>query len=113
MLEYGVKRFLQYTGDFLQLPEYAVEENSSSSSDRRTPPPEPLMVACDVMREVGCDECRAWEMPLGMARWYSIMYARDQGAQIDFINDDLRAEQQAMKEAGIIPFNPTEKRKRK
>jgi hypothetical protein len=106
-----VLNFLSYAGDYISEPEFVVEESTSSTPVKpRGAPPEPLRVACDVMSYLHVSEVRAWEMPLALAKWYSLMANRAAGAPIDFITTRDKEFQEQMRKKGIAPFDPRQRR---
>ncbi len=82
--------FLQYCGDYLQEPKWAVVPPETNGSRTRIPrgrAPEELDHVADLIGW-GIPERRAWEMPMGLANWYRVMALKSLGADIDFIDPE-------------------------
>lgn len=101
-----VMRFLAYTGDYLQKPEYCIhtrEVQGSAPSPQRSSAPELLTLAADIMGWCRAPERWVWELPPGRAYWYRSMAQRALGADVDFMNEEERAFQDQMEAAGMKP----------
>lgn len=81
--------FLEYAGDYLQNPDFAVipPETSGRTRTLRGKPPAELDQVCDLIG-FGISEDRAWNMGIGLANWYRVMALKHKGADIDFIDKE-------------------------
>jgi hypothetical protein len=101
-----VLRFLTYTGDYLQKPEYCIhtrELPNAPPAPRRSSAPELFTLAADIIGWSHAPERWVWELPPGRAYWYRSMAQRAMGADVDFLDDDERAFQAQMEAAGLKP----------
>lgn len=101
-----VMRFLAYTGDYFQKPEYCIhtrEVPGVAKPPPRTSAPELIMLAADVMGWCRGSERWVWELPPGRAYWYRSMAQRASGADVDFMDDEERDFQEQMWAAGLRP----------
>lgn len=80
--------FLEYSGDYIQRPEYAIRppENAPTSLPRGRAPDE-IEHAGDLMNYLHCSLAQAWEMPFGEATWYRALSQRAQGQDVDFVDE--------------------------
>lgn len=106
-LKREVMRFLTYTGDYLQKPEYCIHTRElphAAPAPRRSSAPELLTLAADIMGWCpAATERWTWELPPGRAYWYRSMAQRALGADVDFLDDEERAFQAEMEKAGLKP----------
>lgn len=84
-------RFLEYAGDYLQKPEYCIipPEGNRKTSTSRGQPPEEWSIIGDLI-SFGIDERRAWEMPIGAANCYQLLYFKKAGVDIDVMTEAER-----------------------
>lgn len=105
-LKSEVVRFLSYTGDYLQKPEYCIHSRelpAAKAAPKRIAAPELLTLVADIMGWCHRPERWVWELPPGRAYWYRSMAQRALGADVDFLDDEERAFQDAMEKAGMKP----------
>lgn len=93
-----VNDFLEYCGDYLQEPEFVVipKQNNTPRVPRGRAPDE-FEHACELIR-MGFPEERAWNMPVGLARWYRLVFWRAQGVDVDVTTEQERAFQESLPE---------------
>lgn len=99
-----VVRFLNYTGDYLQKPEYCIhprEVPGAPPAPKRIAAPELLTLTADIMGWCHAPERWVWELPPGRAYWYRSMAQRHMGADVDFLDDEERDFQDQMEAAGL------------
>lgn len=100
-----VARFMAYIADYLNRPEYNIitpEPYPGSKPPRQTaPPPEIIMLVFDAAHGARVPLVEAWNMPIGEAYIAQAMFMRQQGAQLDFMNQEERLFQRELIEAGI------------
>jgi hypothetical protein len=103
-LEKQRDKLLLYFGDYISRPEYTIlqihrEGGGPQPFPIKTPSPAPevFTTVCDVIGFLHCSEETAWNMPIGRAYWYQLAYLRDKGEPIDFLDEEERAFQAAMK----------------
>jgi hypothetical protein len=88
--------FLEYCGDYLQDPKFAIippETNGTAPRVPRGRAPAELEHASDLINwaKGAMTEQRVWEMPFGLANWYRVMAIKSTGADVDFMD---KAEQE-------------------
>ena len=102
-----VKEFLGYTADYIYKPEYSVREPKlPAGSSPRIPShsaPEIIRLVGDVVGWSHWPEAYVWELPPSRAHWYRAMALRAAGIDVDFMSDEDRAFNDAMKAAGLKP----------
>lgn len=78
--------FLEYTGSYLQAPEYTIipPKQGGTPTMPRGRAPEELEHIGDLIR-FGFDEVRAWEMCIGAANWWRAIAQRAAGNDVDFV----------------------------
>lgn len=99
-----VELFMDYVGDYLSKPEYTIvpiDIKESRVPPRITHPPAVVCTAYNAAYGAKISIMEAWEMPIGEAYISEAMYLRAQGSQLDFLNDEEKAFQLQMKEAGL------------
>jgi hypothetical protein len=104
-LEKQRDKLLFYFGDYISRPEYSIIQIHHDSPEAprpfpvKTPVPAPevFTTVSDVIGFLHCSEEMAWNMPIGRAYWYQLAYLRDKGEPIDFLDEEERAFQIAMK----------------
>lgn len=100
----GVMQFWDYLGDYLSKPEYGIIPFGSSggrSQRAPTPPPEIVATAYDAAHGARVSIKEAWEMPIGEAYISQAMYFKQQGVQVDFMDQETRLFQSELIKAGI------------
>lgn len=103
-LKKHVDRFMEYVGDYLSRPEYSVvpwDITNSKPPIHLTHPPAIVCVAYNAARGAGIPVKEAWNMPIGEAYISEAMFLREQGSQLDFMDDEEKEFQRQMKEAGL------------
>jgi hypothetical protein len=98
-----VSRFVDYTGDYLSKPQYAVRPQEGAKPSTSKPAPELILVAGDVIGWTGWTDERVFNLPVGQAYWWQAMARRALGMDVDFETEHGRAFEAAMKEAGMKP----------
>jgi hypothetical protein len=86
-------RFVEYTGDYLQEPEYAIHSPESKAKKPEVPrgrPPSELETIWDVIRHTGWSEQYVWNLPIGKVNWYRAMALKVDGCDLDFTDDKQR-----------------------
>lgn len=89
------QRILNYIGDFLQKPEFAIHVTEQGNSPRRGQPPEILQAVWDVIFATKWPEHIAWELPIGVLYWYQVMALKEK-YDVDIIDDEERALQEKL-----------------
>lgn len=85
---------LEYFGEYLQRPEYAIIPPNRPAGST---PQAPRGRAPDEIEHVGeliawgISEDRAWNMAIGQANWYRVMARRSTGMDVDFVSEEERA----------------------
>jgi hypothetical protein len=95
LLSVEVERFIEYTKDYTQEPEYSIippETNGvpQRSRPQRTPPPAEAAQVAELITWGRWTEKQIWEMPLGRLHWYRSLAMMMSGADIDYIDDAER-----------------------
>lgn len=107
----GIKRlkseidsFMEYVGDYLSKPEYCIvplDIKETTPPRRLTHPPAVICTAYNAAYGASIPVREAWDMPIGEAYISEAMHLREQGSQLDFLDDEEKEFQRQMKEAGI------------
>lgn len=58
--------------------------------------PELFCLVADVISFLHCSETKAWNMKIGRAYWYQMAWHRQQGDDVDFLDENERAFQAMM-----------------
>jgi hypothetical protein len=101
-----IARFLDYAGDYIVKPEFAVIPRTANAPGAPPPPPPPvvspvpeLMCAIgDVIAWSGWEAKPVWEMALSQLHWYRMLALREKGALISYLDEEEREIQRRMKE---------------
>lgn len=101
-LEAEVEKFLAYTEDYLQRPEYNIipaDAFRQPRSTAKTPAsaPEVVQLAYDAAHGANVSIDDAWNMPIGEAYIAQAMYYKKQGLLVDFMTEDERKFQAELK----------------
>ena len=94
-LRKNVDKFLFYTQDYVQQPEYAIIpiETSGPPAKPQVPrgrAPDDIEMVADLLAWTHWDDKKIWDLPLGYANWLRTMAIRDKGADIDFVTEKER-----------------------
>lgn len=85
-VEKQLENFKTYIADYNAGPD--IWQKESSDNTKKGPPGTIYtIVSCLSM---GIDEKRAWEMPVGLALWYSAARQFDKGGELDFVTEQSR-----------------------
>jgi hypothetical protein len=84
-----IDKFLAYTADYLQEPEYAVIPPDTNG--KFTKPQEPRGLAEDELEHLAdllpftrWDDKKIWNLPIGYANWLRVFAVRAKGADVSF-----------------------------
>ena len=89
-----VDAFLEYAGDYLQTPAYAVVPapmRPGCSAESRASAPDEIEHVSDLIRWSHWPESYIWELPIGRANWYRVLARRAAGVDVDFVTSDDKA----------------------
>lgn len=107
-LEREVARFLDYAGDYLSKPEYAIHPRprpeGAPPPPQRTSAPFILRLVADIVGWAHCPIGDAWNLPVGQAHWWQSMAHRAHGEDVDFMDEEEREFQAQMEAAGMKPI---------
>ena len=78
-------KFSAYIRDFYAPPMLWEKELEKAKGPQLCSLPQPLDMAAWLIRN-GLSEDRSWSMPIGMAHWYYVAFARHRGAEIDLVS---------------------------
>lgn len=85
------EELLEYFGEYLQRPEYAIiPPNRPAGMTPQVPrgrAPEEIEHVGELIAW-GISEYRAWNMPIGQANWYRVMARRSGGLDVDFMSEE-------------------------
>lgn len=94
-------KFSAYIRDFHAPPMLWEKETEKSKGPTLCPLPAPLDVAAWLIRH-GLGEERSWTMPIGLAHWYYVAFAKHRGAEIDLVSPgELEAIEQVKKKRSL------------
>ena len=94
-----VDAFLEYAGDYLQTPIYAVVPSPARhgcSSESRASAPDEIEHVSDLIRWSHWPESYVWELPIGRANWYRVLARRAAGMDVDFVTAEDRTFQEQL-----------------
>ena len=100
-LHYEVSKFLLYTEDYIQRPDYTIVPWSigarGSSLPKITPPPDVIQLVYDAAHGANVPIQDAWNMPIGQAYISQAMYFQQKGVLVDFMDEKEREFQADLK----------------
>lgn len=105
-LDRQLERFRTYISDYNSGPQVWQKESVSSKGG----PPGTIYTVTQCL-SLGIGEERAWEMPIGLALWYSSTRQFDKGTEMDFVTERNRRMMEQLKETlknGQDPNNGSE-----
>ena len=97
-----ITAFLEYTGDYLQEPEYTIIQPDIKGGTKNTPrgqAPDELSHASELIAWSGWSEDVVWNLPLGKASWYRAMARKATGLDVDFTTPEEKAFQAQLPES--------------
>lgn len=104
-LQKAVAAFMMYVGDYLNRPEYTVQEANLSQPRYvglpLTPAPSVVLIAYRAARGANMPVSVIWDMPIGEAYISEAMFLELNGERLDFLDEEGRQFQADMKAAGI------------
>lgn len=94
-----------YCGDYISRPEWVIVPPSvpiertgrGFPMTSRGEIPELMCLVADNISFLHCSEKEAWNMPVGRAYWYQMMWYRQKGEDVDFLDEGERAFQALLK----------------
>jgi hypothetical protein len=98
-----VSKFLLYTGDYIQRPDYTIIPFDLMGEGRKpgpqpNPPPDVIQLVYDAAHGANIPIDQAWNMPIGQAYVSQAMYYQHRGVMVDFMSDSEREFQAVLKE---------------
>lgn len=95
-LERLKQAFADYTGDYLQTPEYSfVPPDTDGRPTRSRPPvgraPDEIEQIGELIHWSGWSREVVWNLPIGEANWYRAMAQRSAGNELDFVDEREKA----------------------
>lgn len=110
-----VTRFMEYCGDYITRPEWAVipEEGpkGSPAPEPRGVIPDDIMIAADIIGWTGWKEKRVWALGIGRAHWYQMCAHRAAGLDVDYVDAserefraEMRAAEAVRRERALVLF---------
>lgn len=98
---------LEYFGDYISRPEYNIHapEPVHGHGPQLAPPPrlgpvpEAFIILSDVIGFLHCSIAEAWNMPVSQAYWWQMAFYKQQGENINFLDEEERKFQADMRAA--------------
>lgn len=78
-------KFSAYIRDFHAPPMLWEKDGEKPKGPQLCPLPQPLDVVAWLIRH-GLGEERSWTMPIGLAHWYYVAFAKHRGADVDLVS---------------------------
>ena len=104
-LEKAVARFMIYVGDYLNRPEYTIQQVDFKGPRYvgmpTTPAPPVVVVAHRAARGANLPVTTIWDMPIGETYIAEAMFLELNGERLDFLDEDGRKFQEELKAAGV------------
>lgn len=95
-LDKNLEVFRTYVADYNSGPQIW-QNQSEGQTSLKNGPPGTIYTAISCM-SLGISESRAWEMPIGMALWYSSTRQFDKSGDMDFVTEESRRKMEQLKE---------------
>lgn len=99
-------RLMEYFGDYISRPEYNFHFTeahyggpSVAPPPRLGPIPAEFLLLADVIGFLHCSVAEAWNTPIGQAYWWQMAFYKNQGVNINFLDEGDREFQAKMREA--------------